>query len=55
MDARLRLIYEYFQEHHGNLVEDCQQAIQAILIAHDAIYVDQDNQVAQEQLKKSKL
>lgn len=54
MDARLRLIYEYFQEHHGNLAEDCQQAIQAILIAHDAIYVDEDNQVAQKQANEAR-
>jgi len=31
------LFNDYFQEHHGNLDEDCQQAIQEILIAHDAI------------------
>jgi len=52
---RLRLFNEYFQEHHGTLDEDCQQVIQVILNAHDAIRaVDQDNHVAQEHANEAR-
>jgi hypothetical protein len=53
--TRLRLFNEYFQEHHGTLDEDCQQVIQVILNAHNAIRaVDQDNHVAQEHANEAR-
>jgi hypothetical protein len=53
--TRLRLFNEYFQEHHGTLDEDCQQVIQVILNAHDAIRaVDQDNHVAQKHANEAR-
>ena len=53
--ACLRLFNEYFQDHHGNLKEDCQEEIQAIFNAYDASrHIDQNNQVAQVQTNEAR-